>query len=116
VFAHIDGCAAELHIFALQEFSLERRVWLADKYASAGAKDAVPGNSATLGARGHGAPGGTGAAGQFETTRQVAVGEYATARNLFNKFENWLPACHFRALSNFGRSLRRGERCDDWQY
>ena len=71
---HIDAAFRHEDAFGFEEFSLERRVRLADEKLPICAHDAVPGNAFSGGAASHGTTGSSGAARQAQGFSHSAIG------------------------------------------
>src|SRR5258706_2017736 len=78
-----DASSRDLQSFAFQELALKRYVRLAKQQSASGTHNAVPRNSASAWTSGHGAPGGSRAAGQFRRSRDYTVGCYSPDGNFF---------------------------------
>lgn len=103
--------------FGFEQAALEGAVGLGDEKASAGAHDAMPGDTLSAGASGHGVANGARAAGKAESTSEFSVGGHFAPRNLLDEAVDGLPGHCVCILRDEEKNLpqRRQWRREDSQ-
>jgi hypothetical protein len=86
-----DAAFDDAGAFGFEKAALEAGKGLADDDTAAGGNDAVPGDTLTARASGHGSAGGTSATGKPHRPSQLAIGGGAALRDAFNEGIESLP-------------------------
>jgi hypothetical protein len=101
-----DAAFGDADAFGFEEAALEAGEGLADDDAPSGGNHAMPGNTLTARASGHGSAGGTSAAGEPHRPGQLAIGGDAAFGDAFDEGVESLPGgVHVGKDSRYGRNL-----------